>query len=735
MKNKGKYNWKFCTIGGVTRVMIQSGEDIAHLGELDKKLWTVLSCPTDSLEMDPVTLAAIDTDCDGKIRVDEVVAASAWLTSVLKSPDLLLKKEDTLSLSDINDSDEKGAAIKASALQILSKLGKEKDSISVADTSDSAAVFAKSAFNGDGVITLQSTDDEGLKEVISAVISTLGASADRSGMDGVDAGKINTFYDTCAKYSAWLDAATSDILPFGDCTEAALASCETVREKIEDYFMRCKLASFDSDSIPALDVSVERIASISARNLSGCKDEIASYPLSRVTGRQELPYSGINPAWQDAFSVLKSNVLDKEYPGADSITEEQWKAVLAKFDAYTAWKAAKAGAEVESLGADAVKAFLENSRKDELLQLVADDLALKPQADSIDAVTKFVHLYRDFYSFLCNYVSFNDFYAPDTKALFQAGKLYIDQRCCGLCIKVRDMGASASMAGLSGLYLVYCSCSSKVKGSSMNIVAAITQGEVNDLRPGKHAVFYDRDGSDWDATIVSIVDNPISIGQAFWAPYRKLSRLVEDRVAKSAAEKNSKVTADMSSRVETAQLPDQAAAKKAPFDIAKFTGILAAAGLAFSAILAALGVLAKSLAAFRWWQLLIVAAVVLLVISGPSMILAYLKLRKRSISPLLNANGWAVNSKIGVNIRFGNTLTSKAELPKLAGSDPYGTPAWIKWLAAVLVAAAVTFTYLALSHKLPWQKQPAQPEPVEAASEPADSTLSALPLAEVSSES
>ena len=48
----GKYNWTFANVGGVTRVKIQSGEDIRHLGELDEKLWTVLSCPTTGLEID-----------------------------------------------------------------------------------------------------------------------------------------------------------------------------------------------------------------------------------------------------------------------------------------------------------------------------------------------------------------------------------------------------------------------------------------------------------------------------------------------------------------------------------------------------------------------------------------------------------------------------------------------------------------------------------------------------------
>ena len=51
------YPWQYCSLGGVVRVNITSGEDIAHLGELDQKLWTVLSCPTKDLAFDERTLS------------------------------------------------------------------------------------------------------------------------------------------------------------------------------------------------------------------------------------------------------------------------------------------------------------------------------------------------------------------------------------------------------------------------------------------------------------------------------------------------------------------------------------------------------------------------------------------------------------------------------------------------------------------------------------------------------
>ena len=51
------------------------------------------------------------------------------------------------------------------------------------------------------------------------------------------------------------------------------------------------------------------------------------------------------------------------------------------------------------------------------------------------------------------------------------------------------------------------------------------------------------------------------------------------------------------------------------------------------------------------------------------MILAWMKLRKRNLAPLLNANGWAVNADAIVSVLFGNTLTEQAQFPVVKLQD------------------------------------------------------------------
>ncbi|NLZ18834.1 MAG: phage holin family protein [Bacteroidales bacterium] len=698
------YPWKYCSLGGVVRVNITSGEDIAHLGELDQKLWTVLSCPTRNLALDSRTLQLIDSDGDGRVRVAEVVSAAQWLTSVLKDRDAILKGESVLRLDGIDTDCEAGQKLFASAKQILSNLGLEKDEISVEEASDSVAIFEKTQFNGDGVITPASADDETLRPLIETIAGKIGSTTDRSGEAGITAEHIEAFYAALADYAAWQDAAEAGkaaIFPYGDNTAAALDACEAVKDKVADYFMRCKLIRFDDAVAGAVDLSADRVGAISDKNLATQAEEIATYPLARPAREAVLPFDAINPAWQAAFAAVKALVLDVDFPKAKGITEEQWQGILDKFAPYCAWLADKKGEAVEALGLDEVKAQLKADRKAELLALVESDLALKEEAESIDGVKRLMLYYRDFAKLLRNYVIFTDFYGrkQGTRGIFEAGRLYIDERCCDLCIKVADMGAHGDMPKLSGMFLLYCKCTSKAKGETMDIVAVMTDGKTRDLRPGKNGLFYDLDGADWDAVITKVVENPISIKAAFWSPYRKVANFISDKIDKSAADKDAAAL----SKLQTTADAGPAGAKQ-PFDIARFAGIAAAVGMALAgigAVLVALGAAVKSLV---WWQWIVIIAAVMLIISGPSCFIAWRKLRRRNLGPVLNANGWAINSVVLVNILFGKILTSVAKYPKMKLDDPYAkrTPLWRKILCWVLVLLVIAFGVLYFTHHLGW---------------------------------
>ena len=635
----------------------------------------------------------MDCDGDGKLRVNDVIAVSQWITSVLKDNDLILKGVDSIDINFINTEDANGKKLYSSAKQILENLGKEGNIISLADTADITAIFAKTRFNGDGIITEASTDDAELKSVIAAAIATIGSVTDRSGAQGINADLIESFYKNLNDYVSWTDAKVE--APYGDKTDAVIAAYNALDSKVKDFFMRSKLAAFSPSSTASLDIQTSRIDAISAENLSTKNDEIAAYPLTHITGKSEIELNAaINPAWDKNFNVIKS-ILD---PSVTVITEDIWASIGEKFSAYNAWKNGKTGAAVESLGIDAIKNFIAQDKKSVLLELVAQDAALKEESDNIEMVDKFLHIYRDFYKLLKNFVTFNDFYDKDRdiKAIFQCGTLIIDQRECKFCMRVNDTGKHSASAAPSGMYLVYCDCTTKTKPAKLQIVAAVTVGDIGALSVGKNGVFYDNSGLEWDAVITKIVDNPINILQSFWSPYRRMATAIENLINKSAADKDAKMMANATANINAAptKTADQAKAAAAtpPFDIAKFAGIFAAIGMAVGMIGTALASIFKGLFALSWWQLIILFVGIILVISGPAMVMAWMKLRRRNIAPLLNANGWAINATSKISIPFGETLTEIAKYPKMKLDDPFakkGLKTWQKWFLTLLMLIVV----------------------------------------------
>ena len=701
-----KHSWSYDNVGGATRVRIKTGADIAHLGELDLKKWTVLSCPTAGLDIDETSLKYIDADNDGRIRVNDVISTSQWLTAVLKDADLLVKGADCIDVESFNQENPDGKKLYNSAKQILVNLGKEGTQISLSDTKDIAAIFAKTRFNGDSVITESTPENAEEKAVVSAIVKTLGGVVDRSGDQGVNAELIEKFYQLLADYVSWHGAVVD--APYGADTDKAIEAYNALDSKVKDYFVRAKLASFSPESAAKLDVQTGSIEAISADNLADKADAIAAYPIARITGKAGLDVNvAINPAWSAKFNTLISIVKPKE----KTLTEESWASIGASFAAYDAWKSAKKGAEVEALGLETIKQMLAEDKKQALLDLISQDAELKETADGIDMVHKFMFIYRDFYRLLCNYVTFQDFYTKDrkVKAIFQSGRLLIDQRECRMCMNVADMAKHNTMAPASGMYLVYCDCTTKTSAVKRNIVAAITIGEVGDLFVGKNAIYFDNDGMMWDAVVTKIIDNPISVGQAFWSPYRRMATTIENLINKRAAEKDAAMMNDANAKINAVPTTAPAAKPengqtKPPFDIAKFAGIFAAIGMAVGMIGTFLLSIFKGFLALEWWQLIFAFAGILLAISGPAMIMAWMKLRRRNIAPLLNANGWAINAASKISIPFGETLTDVAKFPKLRVKDPFakkGLSKFQKWVVSLL-AVAVVAVGLWLGNLLSW---------------------------------
>ncbi len=669
-KPAAPHNWTFFRTGGLDQVALSTGADLLALDQLDQKLWVALSCPVKGLELDEKTLALIDTDGDGRIRVPELLAAVKWAAARLVDTGGLLEGAAALPLAAINPTTDDGKILLASSRQILANLGrKDAAAISVDETANTAKIFSASPLNGDGVIPPEATDDLAVQALIRDIIACLGGSADRTGSMGVTAEKIEAFFADLAAYVAWVEkSATKEIAILGAATEDAGSAIKAVRVKVEDYFARTRLAAFDGRALAALNRSETDYLALAAKDLKISAEEVAGFPLARIEAGKPLPLrEGVNPAWAAALAALQHKVVQPIFgAGQVTLTPEEWSMLNTQFAPYETWLSGKAGSAVEKLGLARVKEILAGPGRDALAGLVAKDNALEPEFKAISDVERLARYYRDLRALLHNFVNFADFYSRDRSAVFQAGTLFLDSRSTELCLRVDGPNPLAAM---SKAYIAYCACT-RAGSPPMAIAACFTQGDSDYLFVGRHGVFYDRLGRDWDAVITSIADNPISIRQAFWSPYKKFLRFIEEQVAKRAAAADAEAAGKLAAVAEKTANVDKAKPEPKKLDLALITGI----GVAIGSIGTFLATVFAKFVEVPGWQFPLIIVGLMLVISLPSMLIAALKLRQRTLGPILEGNGWAVNGRVRINIPFGTALTDIASLPAGAHrslEDPY----------------------------------------------------------------
>ncbi len=733
------HTWRFYRSGGVDQVRLETADDLRNLASLDPKLWVALACPIAGLDVDERTMALIDTDGDGRVRIPEILGAVAFVCERLRDPAEVLRETAPLTLASIDESNAGGKQAAVTARTILAARGKSgTQTIAVEDAVDTVAIFKGMQLNGDGIVTPAATDDEQVRLAIADILATHGGEKDRTGEDGISLEKVEAFVEACEKLVAHDDSMGAAI-PFGaEGTAAAYEAFHAIEAKVDDYFSRSRLAAFDPRAEAAVNRSEADYQTLFANDLSLAVHESEGLPLAHVSAHKPLPLrQGLNPAWIDRVEALRRDAL-VPLLGIDvgEIDLGQWQRLRASLAPYAAWKTDAAGAEVAKLGVLRVREILASGMPDKLRALIAADLEKKPEADAITDVERLVRYRRNLGRVLRNFVNFADFYGRQKKAVFQVGTIYVDQRSCDLVLRVYDPARHALMAGRSGAFLAYFDCVRRSDGLSLTVCAAVTDGDSDNLMVGRNGLFYDLKGRDYDATITKLVDNAISLREAFWAPYKKLLRMIEDFVAKRAAAASAASDAKLTTTASTvasvgAPAPGSPAVPAPALVPSKIDiGTVAALGVAVGGISAAIGAILGAFFSLGPWLPIGVVGLVFL-ISGPSMVVAALKLRARNIGPILDADGWALNTQARINVPFGRSLTKMRTLPPGAQrdvSDPFAEEQrrW-PWLVAVLIALVATFAWLTWRgtiHPRTWLPSapviaPAAPAPATPAPAPA----------------
>lgn len=754
----------FQRMGGLDQVVLLNDEEWQNLNKLDPKLWMALSCPIQGLEFSHATLDLLDTDHNGRVRAQEVKEAVAWICDRLVHPSCLRDASTDLTLDALRTDTDAGVALQKAADLALDKHSKEKtDTLTLPEVEEVITEAAGYPFNGDGIVPPDSVpapaqadgDLSNTRNYITMALSIVGAMKDASGKPGLDENLVKELDSRLYAAMEWRDSLKSTHMPLGDNTGAAWTLLQKVAPKLDDYFSRCNLEAFSPSTLAKLTENLTPA--------SGGEEQAASSPniLISPSTLQELPLSkinadgildiqkGLNPAWSDDIQEFCRLVAPIVGGSLKKLDEKDWNKIKSEFAEYATVLAKKPewpvpdpdadhvsyldcptlalapqgdplnraflplqpGETIATLSDQQIKTMLGNKIHEDFSQLVQKDLEAPPLA-SFEDLRKLMLYKGNLYTFLRNFLSFLDFYEKDKKAIFQSGVLYLDSRSCRLCVPVDDIENHARLSASSNLCLIYCECyrlDAAGVEHTCTISAALTAGTLAALIDGRHGLFIDNDGNEWDTKIVRIVHNPISLREAVWAPYIRVSNMIGEQIQKfvSSKEEQAGALTDKAANtlISTSQKPapaaaaaGAAAAPKEGFDFAKNAGIFAALSVALSVLSAAFAYIANSVASLGWWWPLAVV-LIFLCISGPSVISAWFKLRKRSLGPLLDASGWAVNKGAPINLIMGASLTQVGKLPPNSThdyNDPYTLPeimrakkrrAWIKAIILLLILA------------------------------------------------
>ena len=253
-----------------------------------------------------------------------------------------------------------------------------------------------------------------------------------------------------------------------------------------------------------------------------------------------------------------------------------------------------------------------------------------------------------------NFVSFADLYNPNARALFEMGTLVITEKQITFTMGVQDRPAHKKVSQRSSMYLLYVEITGRQdKDIKFEIVAPVTSGSSEGLCVGKRGIFFTVDGREWDAEVVDIVVNPISVWESVKAPFQKIVDFARKQIEKMTKSSEEKVGSMASSASASGTARD----------------LMLGGGLAIAALGSSFAYITKALSEVEPVHVLVALLGLAMVVLLPSILAGFVKTRKRDMSALLEASGWAVNVHMRLNMTMGQLFTHTPHLPKDARKE------------------------------------------------------------------
>ena len=704
--------------GGSTHVRIDTFAQLKEAVSIPETQWVATSAPVASLVSDKRFLELMDTDHNGRIRVDELQAAVHWMATMFEREGGIDSRAAMLTLTDLTPAAD---PLKAAALAVLDVVtAGDKSSISLTQVREAETPLRAAGRNGDGIVAPEHLP-VGVRDLGAKIMALFPETKNRADKAGLSPETLATFEKERTALLEHLGKQKA-VFVWGDDSLERARRIHAVADKLDEHFLLCRLIASQPDARERLRLAADRIEGL-VGNRAAMEAALAALPIAPPDPSGVIAWSTLHRG--PSIELLQA--FAKEVAGpilgqTEHLTEAQWRDMQGKAAAILAWQAtfdgsAVAGAHdmVESVTDDDLKALAAAQQK---------DLDEKDDLEAIADLERLVLFQRYILDLANSFLAMPDLYTSH-RAMYERGWAVLAGRRYEFSLLVPDVAAHKTHTEQGTTCVIYGKVQEKDGTVAFEVVMPKTRGWSNELSVGKRGVFYDLDNKEFDIVVTHLVRQPVSVMEAALTPFLRIGEFlnkklesmnagVDDAVNKQTTVLGQKL--DATKAAVTAPLVPGApvappatptppatpspAASPAPAAVPPMGNALAMGGLAVAAVGSSVAFIAAQLKALSVGDLISIVALGFLAIAAPSGFVGWLKLRKRNLAQLLEGAGWALNDRLRVTTNLAARVTQtpsrvKGSRLEVVNSPPApGEPEDSDWAWKLGLVVAVIFVVL-----------------------------------------
>ncbi len=662
----------FERFGSSRHLRIRTADDLQKALELDEAHWVATSAPVDMFNCDEHFLKLLDSDNNGRILCHELKDAIRFALAVLGDREPINARSTSLAPQAVSADTPQGRQVLEAIEAVNTRLGRPRDADITLQQIRHLKAASESRPVSEAGVALPEAADGQVRQFICDIIETIGGVEHPSGGRGVDSATLDTFLAKAHAYLDWSEKGKippgkrkTDVMPLGAETTAAYEVFCALRGKLDQYFAQCLALNLDQRFAQRMGWTQEELERLDFDDPAVIEQVLEKAPLAPARADQVLDFGDkINPFYEELLRQFRRHVVEPVLgKNIDSLSAGHWRQIRAFFAAHDRWVCEKPAPEMERLGIEKLQAYVEGDFAPRLRALIAASQDTAGILEKIRLLENVVLLQVHLIDFANNFISFPHLYDLARRAMFEMGTLVMDGRRFNLAVRVRDRNRHKAAAAGCNIFVLYIEVTARADGDTMELAVPVTAGGRGNLCVGKRGVFYDLAGREYDAKVIDIVENPISLQEALFMPFRRLGRVLVGKIESITTAAEKKLDSRVSATVEQVAAPRPATAEAAGASRLSRAGMLMGAGVTLAALGSAVAYITKTLSAVKPLSAILAVLAAAAAVMLPVSIVAFLKLRRRDLSAILEGCGWAINARMRLSRKQCRFFTHRPRYP------------------------------------------------------------------------